>query len=142
MHPIPRPAQSPEPLWLKETPAAPSEARPAGQAEEETKTRSPEAPLCCAKCGHIITRERHRTTVNGRHLHTRVNPSGYIFHFGCFAQAEGCLVLGPPTTEASWFAGHAWRYAMCAECETHLGWAFHGEGDFFGLVADRLTAPD
>ncbi|HEX8437524.1 cereblon family protein [Archangium sp.] len=141
MNPLPWPQPPPEPRWLKDTPAAPAEAKPAERAEEETQAREPRAPLCCAHCGHVITHERHRTTVNGRHTHTRVNPSGFVFHFGCFAQAEGCLVLGPPTAEASWFPGFVWRIALCAACKTHLGWAFHGESDFLGLVLDRLTAP-
>ncbi|WPB78419.1 cereblon family protein [Archangium violaceum] len=143
MNPSPWPRQPPGARWLKkDSPAAPAEATPARQAEDTTETREPETPLCCARCGHVITRDRDRTTVNGRSTHTRVNPSGFVFHFGCFARAEGCLVAGPPTAEASWFPGFVWQYAMCAECKTHLGWAFHGESDFLGLVLDRLTAPN
>ncbi|MCY1082217.1 cereblon family protein [Archangium lansingense] len=141
MNPSPWPRQSPGARRLKESPAAPAEATPVRQAEEKTESREPETPLCCARCGHVITRERDRTTVNGRATHTRVNPSGFVFHFGCFTRAEGCLVIGPPTAEASWFPGFVWEYAMCAACKTHLGWAFHGESDFLGLMLDRLTAP-
>lgn len=141
MNPSPWPRQPPGTRRLKESAAAPAGATPASQAEEKTESREPGAPLCCARCGHVITRERDRTTVNGRYTHTRVNPSGFVFHFGCFARAEGCLVVGPPTIEASWFPGFAWQYAMCAECKTHLGWSFRGESDFLGLVLDRLTAP-
>jgi hypothetical protein len=50
-------------------------------------------------------------------------------------------VFGPPTAEASWFPGFVWEVALCAACKTHLGWAFHGESDFLGLVLDRLAAP-
>lgn len=141
MNPLPWPAPSPGARRLKGTPAAPAETPPAPEAGEETESRAPQAPLCCARCGHVITHEKHRTTVNGRHTHTRVNPHGFVFHFGCFARAEGCLVLGPPTAEASWFPGFAWEIALCAACKTHLGWAFHGESDFLGLVLDRLAAP-
>ena len=141
MNPSPWPRRSPGARRLKDSPAAPAEATPAPQSGEKTESRDPEAPLCCARCGHVITREHHRTTVNGRHTHTRVNPSGYVFHFGCFARAEGCLVIGPPTAEESWFPGFVWRIALCAACKTHLGWSFHGESDFLGLVLDRLTAP-
>lgn len=141
MNPFSRPEPSPGARRLKGKPAAPTEAPPAHQAEEKTGARAPETPLCCARCGHVITHERERTTVNGRHTHTRVNPSGFVFHFGCFARAEGCLVLGPPTAEASWFPGFVWQLALCAACKTHLGWAFHGESGFLGLVLDRLTAP-
>ncbi|WP_309894379.1 hypothetical protein [Archangium sp.] len=47
----------------------------------------------------------------------------------------------PPSAEASWFPGFVWEIALCAACGTHLGWCFHGESDFLGLVLDRLTAP-
>ncbi len=113
----------------------------AGQTSDVPEVLSPETPLCCARCGHVITHERHRASVLGRHVHTRVNPYGFVFHFGCFAEAEGCLVMGPPTSEDSWFADYSWEYAHCGACHAHLGWAFHGEGSFFGLVLDRLTAP-
>ncbi len=129
----------PATLWLKGT-FAPEE-RSKGQPTDAPEVQSPETPLCCARCGHVITRERHRTTVNGRHAHTRVNPYGFVFHFGCFAEAEGCLVTGPPTAEESWFPGYVWEYAHCAACRAHLGWAFHGDGNFFGLLLDRLSAP-
>jgi hypothetical protein len=141
MNPSPWPAPSPEARRLKGTPPAPTGTPPAPEAREDTESRAPESPLCCARCGHVITHEKHRTTVNGRHIHTRVNPSGFVYHFGCFARAEGCLVLGPPTPEASWFPGFVWELALCAACKTHLGWAFHGESDFLGLVLDRLAAP-
>jgi hypothetical protein len=126
--------------WLKGTP--PGEP-PAPEVKETSapQTREPEAPLCCARCGHPVTRERHRIAVNGRHEHTRVNPYGFVFHFGCFALAEGCAVAGPPTAEDSWFPGYTWRIAHCAACLAHLGWAFQGDGAFFGLLLDRLTLP-
>jgi hypothetical protein len=117
------------------------EEKPAGQPSDVLEALPPETPLYCARCGHLITRERYRTTVNGRHSHTRVNPYGFVFHFGCFSEAEGCLVTGPPTSEDSWFAGYAWEYAHCAACHAHLGWAFHGDGSFFGLLVDRLSVP-
>jgi hypothetical protein len=129
----------PDAFWLKGG-AAP-EVRPVGQTSEAPETQEPGTPLCCARCGQAITRERYRTTVNGRHTHTRLNPYGIVFHFGCFAVAEGCLVRGPPTAEDSWFAGYVWEFAYCAACHAHLRWAFHGDGSFFGLVLDRLSSP-
>jgi hypothetical protein len=130
--------QEPASFWLKE--GLSPQGSPAGQTVDSPEEKAPDAPLCCVRCGHVITRESHRTTVNGRHTHTCFNPYGFVFHFGCFAQAEGCLVVGPPTAEESWFAGYAWEYAHCAACHAHLGWAFHGEGSFFGLVLERLSA--
>ncbi len=127
-------------LQLKES-QGPAPGTPEAEADKALETREPETPLCCARCGHPITRERHRIAVAGRHEHTRVNPFGFVFHFGCFAQAEGCAVEGPPIAEESWFPGLRWQVAHCASCHTHLGWAFRGEGDFFGLLLDMLTLP-
>ncbi|MCP3142819.1 cereblon family protein [Pyxidicoccus xibeiensis] len=114
---------------------------PEAEAEQSLETREPETPLCCARCGHPVTRERHRIAVSGRHAHTRVNPFGIVFHFGCFALAEGCTADGPPTAEETWFPGFLWQVAHCSACHTHLGWCFRGDGAFFGLLLDRLTLP-
>jgi hypothetical protein len=103
--------------------------------------QAPEEPLVCARCAHPITREADRTEVDGCHLHSRINPAGHVFHFGCFSRAEGCLVVGPPTAEHTWFTGHVWQYAYCAGCHAHLGWSFHGPGTFFGLILERLARP-
>ena len=128
----------PEVFWLKGKPS--SEESTQGQPADAPETQAPDTPLRCARCGHVITHERHRVAVNSRHIHTRINPHGFVFHFGCFAEAEGCLVRGPPTAEDSWFPGYVWEYAYCSACHAHLGWAFHGDGSFFGLVLDRLSA--
>lgn len=74
-------------------------------------------------------------------MHCRLNPSAFAFVFGCFREAPGCLVIGEPTSEATWFPGSLWQYAMCAGCGVHLGWAFVGEASFFGLLLERLVEP-
>ena len=78
--------------------------------------------------------------VQGSHEHRFMNPAGLVFHFGCFAEAIGCLIVGPDSLEYAWFPGFAWRYALCASCGEHLGWQFrNGETDrFFGLILNRL----
>ncbi|MFP2930018.1 cereblon family protein [Pyxidicoccus sp. 3LG] len=126
--------------WLKGA-ASGAPQTPESQAKQALETRDPETPLCCARCGHPVTRERHRIAVNGRHEHTHVNPFGFVYHFGCFAQAEGCRADGPPTAEETWFPGFRWQVAHCSACHTHLGWCFLGEGNFFGLLLDKLTLP-
>lgn len=129
-----------EALWFKG--GASHEEKPVAKPSDAPDVQEPDRPLRCARCGQVITRERHRTTVNGRHHHTRVNPHGFVFHFGSFAAAEGCLITGPPTPEDSWFAGYVWEFVHCAACHAHLGWVFHGEGNFFGLILDRLATSE
>ncbi|HZA51922.1 MAG TPA: cereblon family protein [Myxococcaceae bacterium] len=86
-----------------------------------------------------MTWEDRRIEISGQHAHTAVNPAGIEFHFGCFADAEGCAVHGEPTDEHTWFPGCFWQFAHCRGCAAHLGWYFTGAATFFGLVLERLA---
>ena len=97
----------------------------------------------CLACDQLITDLRQRIQVQDAHEHRFMNPGGFLFHIGCFAQAIGCRVIGPDSWEYPWFAGFAWRCAHCGGCGRQLGWAFRSETvgastSFFGLVLDRL----
>lgn len=96
---------------------------------------------CCARCAQRITPDASRLEVDGKHVHLRLNPGAFAFVFGCFRDAPGCAVVGEATTEATWFSGCAWQFAMCAGCGQHLGWSFSGADSFFGLVLERLVEP-
>lgn len=100
--------------------------------------------LLCRTCEHLITRGSARLTVRGQHEHVCVNPSGIPFRIGCFRTAPGCAPRGPSYDYWSWFAGYRWQIVVCAGCQTHLGWAFHGEqgAGFFGLITARLIEKD
>jgi hypothetical protein len=121
------------------TPGRGTVALPKRDSETKSARRR---PLVCAACGRGVTWEDQRREVSGRHAHTRVNPAGIEFHFGCFVEAEGCVVHGPPTDEDTWFPGCAWQFAHCGGCGTHLGWFFSGADAFFGLVLARLAPGD
>lgn len=118
---------------------------PARPASLPTPTvERPAAPgrrIVCATCGHTITREEARLAIQDAHEHRFMNPAGLLFHIGCFAQAEGCLLLGEPSDDYPWFPGFTWRIALCAACTDHLGWHFQSrEGSaFYGLRLDRLA---
>lgn len=78
--------------------------------------------------------------VDGRHEHTFANPSGYLYHIGCFATAHGCRSMGAPSTEFAWFAGHSWLIELCGRCGTHIGWLFQSsERRFHGIVLTRIV---
>jgi hypothetical protein len=95
----------------------------------------------CAACMTRVTDEDDAIDVGGAHQHRFVNPAGVEFEIGCFADAR-CRAQGEPTLEATWFAGLAWSYALCANCGAHLGWAYRGEGAlFWGLILARLVGP-
>lgn len=99
-----------------------------------------ERRLLCRKCGHAITSRGRAIVSDGSHVHVFTNPAGLTFRIGCFSDAPGCLLAGEPTTEFTWFPGHAWSFALCAGCGAHLGWYYDsGSGGFFGLILANLA---
>jgi hypothetical protein len=120
--------------------------RPARETVTETTGGGGAAWLACGRCGHRIAPLSARTEVAGQHVHTRINPHGYVWRFGCFSAAPGARDATPPTTDHTWFAGHAWQLANCGRCDVHLGWRFlpseGGASGFFGLVLEMLVEVD
>lgn len=130
-HVLRRAYETSKPRWQKRSPAV--------HRSRAESTGSGRRRLCCIRCGDPITDASARVERCGIHEHSQVNPHGFIWHFGCFARAPGCLALGPPTDHFSWFAGYRWQIAHCSGCDLHLGWRFEADGDrFWGLVLDRL----
>lgn len=96
--------------------------------------------ILCRSCKSAVTSDDMRIEAGGSHKHSFVNPAGIVFCIGCFSGAGGCLVMGIPTTEYTWFPGYAWCYVVCSSCLTHLGWHYRSGADgFFGLILDRLA---
>ncbi len=104
--------------------------------EEENEA---DKPLHCSACGGVVTSDGLRIGVGGSHRHTFFNPAGVVFELGCFRRAPGCIRVGEPSGEFSWFAGYVWSLALCLTCNSQLGWFFAG-GDytFYGLIINRL----
>lgn len=105
--------------------------------KKKTKTDTAKN-LRCKSCGHVITSTAEKISVNESHQHIGKNPSGYIFTFGCFRDAPGCLVAGQSSYEHTWFAGYRWQIAVCASCGDHLGWLFRKQDRFYALIIDKL----
>lgn len=114
-------------------PATKPAARDDIQAERDDR-------LFCAHCRNAVTHEDQRIGVSGAHTHTCTNPSGLVFHIGCFREAPGCAATGEATAQHSWFAGYGWKVTVCTRCGVQLGWHFLGDADtFYGLILDRLA---
>jgi hypothetical protein len=95
----------------------------------------------CAACDTHVADEDAAIDVGGAHRHRFINPAGVEFEIGCFRDAR-CRVAGAPTLEATWFAGFAWSFALCANCGEHLGWRYDSDGAaFLGLILARLVGP-
>jgi hypothetical protein len=114
------------------------ENRPVKKAQRERAVNPIEA-IYCRACGSAVTGKDQKIQVSGCHTHTFFNPAGIVFELGCFRDAPGCLVVGAPSSEFTWFAGHLWRVALCRRCRIHLGWLFAMEGNtFHGLILSKL----
>ena len=108
------------------------------QIASETKQneeKEAEKSVLCRNCGLTIT---ERSFATQPHEHTFRNPAGYSYHVVCYSEAPGAADAGDPTTEASWFPGYAWSFALCKECHNHIGWWYIGKSRFAGLIATRL----
>jgi len=104
----------------------------AQKTEDEQKL---DKNIRCRQCQHEITKA---SLAIQPHEHTFRNPGGYSFHVLCYSTAPGASDIGERTDEASWFPGHAWSFAVCQQCNNHLGWWYHGKNTFIGLIATRL----
>lgn len=94
--------------------------------------------VLCSSCQHALTSPKHAIEMGGAHEHTFRNPVAYSYHVLCYSEAPGCLRVGEPTSEASWFPGCAWSFALCGGCQQHVGCHYVGARSFFGLIATRL----
>jgi hypothetical protein len=125
-------------LLLERTPR-----RPVGGRRPDERTALDDdvgRVLVCASCLHAITTAGASIEMAGSHAHTFANPHGFVFHIRCFAVAPGCAAASEPSTYFSWFAGYAWKIAVCRGCGEHLGWLFLSDDSrFHGLIADRLA---
>jgi hypothetical protein len=121
-------------------PSPPSSALRAQPGEPTTAAGAGE--LLCAACGHVVTHEAARISVDGAHVHVRTNPHGYEYEIGCFSEAPGVVPSGAPSMQATWFPDHFWWIRLCGGCQTHLGWEFFrrdGQGPaFYALILARL----
>ncbi len=94
----------------------------------------------CLRCRNYLTENQYLIPVNGETYHFFKNPVGQGFDIQTYGFVEGCIVSGKPTEFFTWFPGHAWQFAYCRQCETHLGWYYSCDGGagFFGLITDLL----
>lgn len=134
-----------EAVFLRKSDLAPVTAKLAGLPEVKRIKDEGDGQgrhLYCAVCRAFITSEGERIAMNGSHEHRFANVSGISFHIGCFRKAGGCLSLGAPSFEWTWFPGYAWDIAICTGCSTHLGWQYvcaTFNNSFYGLILKHLV---
>lgn len=109
------------------------------ETDDQTEDKE-EHYILCGQCENKITLPNQKVEIAGEFEHTFLNPGGHLFRIGCFQSADGCLSIGVPTTEWTWFEGFDWQVSICNQCNAHLGWLFRSTEDqnFFGLILDKL----
>ena len=109
-------------------------------ADKQRDETDEENFLICKICSHIITSQSSIISIYGHHTHIFSNPQGIVYEIGCFSFAQGCRNVSTPTLDYTWFPGFSWSIAICANCQTHLGWFYQSQdSSFFGLILDSLT---
>ena len=79
-------------------------------AVEQQRGKNQDQRWCCAACRAQITDETCLIPIEGQHEHHKVNPQGHAFQFRSFKYAEGCVPIGEPTAEHSWYSGYLWQF--------------------------------
>ena len=124
-------------FWFKksdfQTEALPETIHEDEQEQKESKK------LYCRQCKQHITDIDLTILINGAYTHTFKNPAGYVYTINCYQSAEGCMILGTPTDEHTWFPGYRWQIVLCQSCQVQLGWLFSNSAQFYALIEDRLT---
>ena len=108
------------------------------EQEVNVKTELKPDDWLCIACNKRITSDKARFEYNNQTEFQFVNPSGFYFDIITFEFANGCLEVGEPTIDHTWFDRHRWSFAICSRCSNHLGWKYVGEHSFYGLIKSRL----
>lgn len=95
--------------------------------------------ILCRICKNRVSSPDNMISIDGRHSHRFTNPLGIEYEIGLFSDASGCMVMGSPTREHTWFPGFSWNFALCSQCFSHLGWYYRSaDKSFFGLILKNL----
>jgi hypothetical protein len=115
------------------------EELPAGEISDQEETQD-QMWVHCRSCLHKIALQSDKINILNADNHIFENPAGIFYRLVCFSSAPGAVNITDYTDENTWFPGCLWSITLCRSCSNHLGWHYISEsGDFFGLIADRLT---
>ena len=121
---------------------------------------APTVQLTCSTCSAVLARDSIAALANPfgssssssgsgttASSHVFVNPAGIsfrVFTLRALAEGSGCVVLGTPSLQHTWFENYAWQPVECA-CEAFLGWRYSAATadapvqDFYGLREEAVA---
>ena len=130
---------------LLREPDSPERSGTPSAKRERSTSEGDEFWLCCAQCGLRVVPSSAIFRPGAETPLVFANPEGMVFELVTASRAEGLTFVGPSVSEFSWFAGYAWRVALCAGCMSHLGWRYEAcfsgvtPAVFFGLRRAALV---
>lgn len=110
--------------------------------------------MCCFKCkrckNSIAIYDDIFAMAKGNVNANYCNPAGYIHETLTVQKTldNSLKMVDRPSTEFSWFPGYAWQIAVCAKCQSHIGWKFIAvvknlkPKTFFGLSNKSLIVDE
>ncbi|MGK0289626.1 MAG: hypothetical protein ACI86H_001072 [bacterium] len=129
------------PLIFKKIPPEKIEELIGNKEKTSKETKLQKNRIFCGKCKNLITLLELSIPIQGSSEHIFENSTGIAFRIGCFSDAEGCIRIGSPTYDFTWFDDFSWQIALCANCHEHLGWCYQSSKSeiFYGLIFNQLS---
>ena len=129
------------PLSLKEKDTP--QQNPDSLAQTEEPQLEEDRFYRCKKCNVAVAKQGSECSIGRQKSHTlQVNPHGYVHGVLTVRSAFNILLYGDPVAADSWFPGYFWRFCLCVQCASHLGWSYHLPGEhtyqFIGLRRESV----
>ncbi|KAL6614538.1 hypothetical protein ACP70R_036808 [Stipagrostis hirtigluma subsp. patula] len=77
----------------------------------------------CRNCLALIARRSDMVSSDGP-IGTYIKPRDCVKEIITVYNATGLALRGDPSKAYSWFPGYTWTIALCAACESNVGWLF------------------
>ena len=110
---------------LKKTPTSPHIDDTEIEQEEEKGEKEPRR-FHCQACDSWIAFVSDIIQIDDIPILTlQINPHGFVHEVITVRYVVHCLIVGPPVPADTWFPGYEWRFLICQQCRSHLGWSYH-----------------
>lgn len=110
---------------LKKTPESPKIDGEEDVEQDEEEKREPRR-FFCKNCKQWIAFVSDTIQVDDiPTLTLQINPHGFVHEVITVKYIVNCLIAGPPVPADTWFPGYVWRFLICQQCRSHLGWSYH-----------------
>ena len=96
------------------------------EIQEDNKEQKEPRRFFCKNCKQWIAFVSDTIQVNDiPTLTLQINPHGFVHEVITVKYVVNSLIAGPPVPADTWFPGYEWRFLICQQCQSHLGWSYH-----------------